>query len=115
MPTKKQAFDSRSQRRWFAIGGLFTPYYMTPADGSTPVGCQTMVMQDIESQCFLEQWNAPRKPAPFTSDEVLAFTDRVFAKHGKPKQGLLVLPSVWRSSQYLHDDETTHQRLNRLG
>lgn len=111
MTTRKQQFDMTSLRRWYAIGGLFTPYYMTPAEGGTPVGCQSLAVQDVESQCFIEHWSAPRKPAAFTADEIMGFTDIIFAKHGRPRDGLLILPSVWRSSKALHDDDFTRGRV----
>jgi hypothetical protein len=54
----------------------------------------------------MDNWAAERKPAAFTSDEIIAFIKKVFTKYGQPKEGLLVSISVWRSSQALYDEFT---------
>jgi hypothetical protein len=101
----------KSQRRWFAIGGLFAPYQLPAADGKPAAGCQTIAIMDVESQYFMEHWSAPRPPAAFSAAEIIAFVDRVFAKHGKPKIGLLISPSAWRSTHALFDDVATRERV----
>jgi hypothetical protein len=48
MPSPKMLLERKSQRRWYAILGLYKPYYMTPAGGGTPIGCQALVIMDVE-------------------------------------------------------------------
>jgi hypothetical protein len=112
MLTRQQEFEKRSQRRWYAVGTILWPPYRVPQPGGGEVlGCQTLAVQDVESQCFLHSRPTPRAPAPFTADEILSFADEVFTKFGVPKQGLLILPSTWRSVIALHDDPVTRERV----
>ena len=68
-------------------------------------------MKDIESQCIIGNWITPRAPAPFLAPELIASTKNVFEKHGLPKEGLLVLPSIWRSSEAVYNEEITRERI----
>ena len=105
-------FETKSLRRWFAIGTLFWPPYRVPLPGGEEsLGCQVLAMQDVESQCLIGQRIAGHVPAPFTAEEIITFTEDVFARHGPPKNGLVILPSTWRSSDAVHDDEVTRQRI----
>lgn len=110
--TPQTLFKKHSLKRWYCLGAFFGPPYHFPRpDGSAGMGCQVLIAADVESQFILGQWAAPRAPGPFTAAEIAAFLAEIFARHGKPTEGVLISCSVWESIEALYFDAVTRERV----
>jgi len=103
---------------WFAMGQNFGPYHFKNPHGVTPsakkfgtdVGVQILVAMDVGSICLLYAQPMEKTPSPFTAAEVLSFLRTVFERHGVPRLGVLLSPSVWQSSHEMMTDDTIGKR-----
>jgi hypothetical protein len=115
--TNQEIFDRHSHREWFALGLVVTQPYQT-LDTPPKLGCQMLSVVDVESGCFIGVKPLPRPPGAITAAEVIEAFDGVFDKHGTPKVGVVVMPSVWQSAAaYVErrSDSPNIQNLNDLG
>lgn len=101
-----------SNRRWYAIGGVFIePYWF----GEPPqFNCQTLMALDVESDKGLGAWVANRPTAPFSAAEWIKFVDEISTKYGPPTVGILISDSAWKSTHEMSNDPALQQRVSRL-
>lgn len=110
--SREEDFTNFSQKRWFAIAGIYwPPYRFTDSAGVEHLSVQQLRASDAESEFMMHNWMASKKPAPFELAELIEFITSLFVKLGRPKQGLIILPSVWRSTEFLFQDEVTCERV----
>lgn len=102
MLSNQEIFDRHSLREWFAVGMLVSDPYRV-SDSPLVLGCQVLAAMDVESQCALGMLHPKRTAAAFTATEIISFLDSVFAKHGRPKAGVVIAPLAWRGSAYLEE------------
>ncbi len=113
--TREEDFRQHSQRRWFAIACLYwPPYRFMDANGVEKLAFQVLAASDVESEYMMEALHTTREPAPFTAQEVIDFINATFAKHGRSSQGIVVLPSVWESTERLYSSHDTRERVEAI-
>jgi|GEM_PF-2567861 len=105
---------------WLALGQIFTdPFWFEQPTGGDPsytskgasLGVQILAAMDAGTQKFLHASPIPKTPAPFTAEEIMNFLNATFDRvGGLPRIGILLSPSVWKSSQEMLLDEQTDQR-----
>lgn len=113
-----------SEGDWIALGQIFTdPFWFDQPIGGDPsytsqgagMGIQVLAAMDAGTQKFLHAAPIPKTPSYFTANEIIAFLQATFARTGgKPRNGILLSPSVWQSSQEMLLNEETGTRAEML-
>lgn len=81
-----------------AIDVAFLPFSWTAPDGTGKLSIQTLVAMDAETGRLLPAEPILREPGALDAVTLLAALETLFAKHGKPRQGVVLMPGVWRST-----------------
>jgi len=108
---------------WFALSqGFMGPFCFDDPHGGEPsavkygvsIGVQALAAADMVSHHLLHGRPIPRMPGPLTAQEILSFLREVFDRHGLPRVGVLLAPSVWMSSAEMLLDDDLAQRAEFL-
>jgi len=106
-------------RDWFALGQIFMgPFYFDDPNSGDPlavrygvnIGVQALAASDVVSQYILHARPIAKAPSPLTAQEMLTFLNEVFEKHGLPRIGIFLGPSIWMSSEEMLLDDVLAQR-----
>lgn len=106
-------------RDWFALGQIFTaPFYFDDPHSGDPlavkygvnIGVQALAASDVVSQYMLHARPIAKTPSALTAQEILTFLNEVFEKHGLPRIGIFLGPSIWMSSAEMLLDDVLAKR-----
>lgn len=89
---------------WLAVSCFFKPYSFTDAAGNGRVGCQMLFAAAVTAGEMrgLNGFPAlPIAPGPIGSDVLIRFLDGVFALHGRPDVGVMLMAEVWMGTSDL--------------
>lgn len=97
-----------SARDWYALGCAFAPPLKDK--GRVIIGARTILCTDVASFFTMDYAIMARPPDPTMAGDLIPILERLFAKYGKPKVGVLISPSVWASSASILADEDIKDR-----